>query len=104
MDIYNPLSVCYNVVYMTKAPRLTKQPGMSSVEPTGLSGPMVLLMTALDTTWRAFVPTIGGTFLGIGIDHLLDVAPIATIVCLILGFATSTYLVIKQLTSVRRHK
>jgi len=89
---------------MTKSPRLTKQPGMSSVKPSGLSGPMVLLMTALDTTWRAFVPTIGGTFLGIGIDHLFNIAPIATIVCLILGFAISTVLIIQQLTSVRRSK
>jgi hypothetical protein len=77
---------------------------MSSVKPSGLSGPMVLLMTALDTTWRAFVPTIGGTFLGIGIDHLFNIAPIATIVCLILGFAISTVLIIQQLTSVRRSK
>jgi len=89
---------------MTETPRLTKQPGTSEAEVPGLSGPIILLMTALDTTWRAFVPTIGGVFLGIGIDHLLDVAPIATVVCLILGFATSTFLIIKQLTSVRRSK
>jgi len=89
---------------MTKTPRLTKQPGTSSAEPSGLSGPIVLLMTALDTTWRAFVPTIGGTFLGIGIDHLFNIAPIATIVCLILGFAASAFLIIQQITSVRRSK
>jgi len=89
---------------MTKSPRLTKQPGTSSATPSGLSGPIVLLMTALDTTWRAFVPTIGGTFLGIGIDHLFGIAPIATIVCLILGFATSTLLIARQLMSVRRNK
>ena len=89
---------------MTKTPRLTKQPGTSSAEPSGLSGPIVLLMTALDTTWRAFVPTIGGTFLGIGIDHLFNIAPIATIVCLILGFAASAFLIIQQITSVRKTK
>jgi F0F1-type ATP synthase assembly protein I len=61
-------------------------------------------VTALDTTWRAFVPTIGGTFLGIGIDNLFDIAPIATIVCLILGFAMSAVLIIRQLTSVRKGK
>ena len=91
-------------MYMTTPPRLTKQPGTSEVQPTGLSGPMVLLMTALDTTWRAFVPTIGGTFLGIGIDRLFNIAPFATIVCLILGFAASALLIARQLMSVRRNK
>lgn len=89
---------------MTKSPRLTKQPGKSEVQPSGLSGPMLLLMTALDTTWRAFVPTIGGTFLGIGLDHLFNITPIATIVCLILGFSTSALLIARQLISVRRNK
>ena len=89
---------------MTKAPRLTKQPGTSSAEPSALSAPIILLMTALDTTWRAFVPTIGGTFLGIGIDHLFNIAPIGTIVCLIAGFALSTFLIVQQIVSVRRTK
>jgi len=89
---------------MTKSPRLTKQPGIPDAKPTGLSGPMILLVTALDTTWRAFVPTIGGTFLGIGIDNLFNIAPIGTIVCLILGFALSTLLIIRQITSVRSSK
>lgn len=86
------------------SPRLKKQPGTSSAKPLGLSGPMILFVTALDTTWRAFVPTIGGTFLGIGIDNLFSIAPIGTISCLILGFALSTFLIIQQLTSVRRNK
>lgn len=89
---------------MNKPPRLKNQPGMSKAKPSGLSGPMILLVTALDTTWRAFVPTIGGTFLGIGIDNLFDIAPIATIVCLILGFAMSVVLIIRQLSSVRKGK
>ena len=89
---------------MTKSPRLTEQPGKSEVEPSGLSGPIVLLMTALDTTWRAFVPTIGGTFLGIGIDHLFHITPIGTSVCLILGFTTSTLLIAQQLITVRKKR
>lgn len=89
---------------MTTTPRLTKQPGQSEVQPSGLSGPVVLLMTALDTTWRAFVPTIGGTFLGIGLDHLFGIAPIATVVCLILGFAGSAFLIAQQLINVRKHR
>jgi len=104
MDIYNCSAFCYTGGYMTKAPRLTKQPGTSKEELAPLSAPLILFLTALDTTWRAFVPTIGGTFLGIGIDHLFNIAPIGTIACLILGFAISTLLIIQQLTSVRRNK
>ncbi len=87
---------------MTNSPRLKKQPGQSEEQPSGLSAPILLFMTALDTTWRAFVPTIGGTFLGIGIDHLFGIAPIGTIVCLILGFAASTALIAQQIISVRK--
>jgi len=61
-------------------------------------------MTALDTTWRAFLPTIGGTFLGIGLDHLFNAAPIFTIICMIIGFALSTLLIALQLRNVRRHR
>ena len=63
---------------------------------------MLLLATALDTTWRAFVPTIGGTFLGIGIDHWFNIAPVATIVCLIIGAVTSGLLIAKQIRDVRK--
>lgn len=59
-------------------------------------------MTALDTTWRAFLPTLGGVFLGIGIDHLFGIAPTATIACLVLGTITSVALITKQLRDVRK--
>ena len=67
-----------------------------------LSAPMLIFLTALDTTWRAFAPTLGGTFLGIGLDHLFGSAPIATIVCLIAGTVTSALLIAKQLKDVRK--
>lgn len=63
---------------------------------------MLIFITALDTTWRAFVPTLGGVFLGIGLDHLFNSAPIATIVCLLVGTALSVGLIAKQLRDVRR--
>lgn len=63
---------------------------------------MLIFMTALDTTWRAFAPTLGGVFIGIGLDHLWNSAPIATIICLILGTALSIILIAKQLRDVRR--
>ena len=63
---------------------------------------MLIFMTALDTTWRAFVPTLGGVFIGIGLDHLWHSAPTATIICLIIGTIVSATLVAKQLRDVRR--
>ena len=67
-----------------------------------LSAPMIVFMTALDTTWRAFVPTLGGVFAGIGLDHLFGIAPVATIVCLILGTVLSVILIAQQLINVRK--
>lgn len=63
---------------------------------------MMLLVTALDTTWRAFVPTIGGVFAGIGLDHLFGIAPVATVICLIIGTALSAALITLQIRSVRK--
>ncbi len=87
---------------MTKTPRLTKQPGTSDEKPPEVSGAKVLMLTALDTTWRAFVPTIGGLFLGVGIDKWFGIIPIGTISCMILGFVLSTVLIARQLISVKR--
>ncbi len=77
----------------TKQPKADKAP---------LSASMLIFATALDTTWRAFVPTLGGVFVGIGLDHLFGIAPIATIVCLLLGTVLSAILIIKQLRDVRK--
>jgi len=66
------------------------------------SAAILLLMTVLDTTWRAFVPTIGGTFLGVFLDTSLHTAPIITIVMIALGFATSIVLIIAQIKAVKR--
>jgi len=63
---------------------------------------MLMLITALDTTWRAFIPPIAGTFLGIWLDHLLHITPTATIICLILGAVLSLFLIVKQLLDIQR--
>lgn len=87
---------------MTESPRPQSKPGRTTKPQSGISAPMLIFMTALDTTWRAFIPTLGGVFLGIGIDHWFNIAPTATIVCLILGVITSTLLIAKQLRDVRK--
>ncbi len=66
------------------------------------SAAILLMMTVLDTTWRAFVPTIGGTFIGVGLDKLFGLAPWMTIVMIIVGFAVSALLIMLQIRSVRR--
>ena len=65
---------------------------------------MILVVTGLDTTWRAFVPTIGGTFAGIGLDRLFGTSPILLFVMLALGTALSIYLIARQLIEVRKQQ
>lgn len=65
---------------------------------------IILLLTFLDTTWRAFVPTIGGTILGILLDGATGRAPLFTIVAIMLGFATSTVLIVMQIRRVRKSR
>ena len=66
------------------------------------SAPIVVFVTTLDTTWRMFVPTLGGTFAGIGLDKLLNRAPIGVISCLVLGIILSIVLISRQITHVRK--
>ena len=67
-----------------------------------MSAPALLLVTALDTTWRIFAPTLGGVFAGLGLDALFGIAPFATIAGLVLGTILSVVLIARQLTNVRK--
>ena len=87
---------------MTKSPRPPIEPGRTTKQRPEFSAFKLVAMTMLDTTWRAFVPTLGGVFLGIGIDHLFSIAPWGMIICLILGVALSALLIAKQLRDVRK--
>lgn len=85
---------------MTDSAKTTKdKKQMSEAHPSAV---MVLLLTALDTSIRAFVPTIGGTFLGIGLDKLFGTSPILLIVCLTFGTIASILLIAKQLRDARK--
>lgn len=70
--------------------------------PRSTSASMVIIGTALDTTWRAFVPTLGGTFLGIWLDDMLHTAPLAVLICMTSGTVLSVVLIIRQLKTVRK--
>lgn len=84
---------------MSPSPRPSKKSQTTNQPSSAL---LILVGTALDTTWRAFVPTIGGTFLGIWLDKLFNISPVALISCLILGTALSIFLIAQQLISVRK--
>ena len=72
----------------------------TAVDPKAAS--KLLLITMLDTTWRAFVPTIGGTFLGIGLDHLFHTTPWCTTVIVPIGFVVSAILIMMQLKGLNK--
>lgn len=63
---------------------------------------LLLVGTVADTTWRLFVPTIGGTILGIWLDHTFDTRPWATVVCVIIGTAISLGLIYLQIRKVQK--
>lgn len=59
---------------------------------------VILLFTiAADTTWRMFVPVIGGTILGIWVDHQLPYKPMGTIIGVVIGVIIASLLVRNQL-------
>lgn len=87
---------------MTQSPQLHEQTTIQP--PTVTKAALLLFLTILDTTWRAFVPTIGGTILGIALDNTLHTAPLMTSIMIIVGFLLSAVLIVLQIRSVRRQR
>lgn len=83
---------------MNKAADSTTQPPASK---GSLSATSMILMIA-DTSARLFVPTIGGTILGIWADHNFDTKPWMTVAGVMLGAALAFVLVFMQLRSIKR--
>lgn len=87
---------------MKSSPRPKSEASQTTNEPrTRKSASMLLLATALDTTIRFFVPTIGGTLLGIWLDSIFHTAPVLLIVTVLVGFGLSIVLVTLQIKQVR---
>lgn len=61
----------------------------------------LLIGTALDTTWRMFIPTIGGTVLGVMIDRNFGSTPLATIIGVVIGVGLAGLLIYRQLKKVK---
>jgi F0F1-type ATP synthase assembly protein I len=76
---------------------------MSKKEKTTMpksSDVLLLFTTAADTTWRLFVPTVGGVALGMWADKTAGSRPLWTIVGVICGTMVSLSLVYIQLKKV----
>lgn len=82
---------------MLQSLKTSDKPAIVPVSPVKL-----LIITMLDTTWRAFVPTIGGTFLGIGLDHLFNTVPWFTAFMVPTGFLISAILIMLQLKGLKK--
>lgn len=66
-----------------------------------LNATSMLLMIA-DTSARLFVPSIGGTVLGLWADHSFNTTPWLTVTGVVLGAATAFLLVYTQLRSIKQ--
>jgi hypothetical protein len=64
---------------------------------TGKSPTSVLILTIADTTWRMFVPTIGGLLLGRMLDEQWSFGPLGMIIGIVIGTAVSALLIKRQL-------
>lgn len=90
---------------MRSSPRPTRTASQTTKEPRDKkSASMLLLATALDTTWRFFVPTLAGTFIGIGLDSTFHTAPVFMIIMIVLGCIATGILVARQLRDVRNQQ
>jgi len=62
----------------------------------------LLLFTIVNTTLRAFVPTLGGTIFGVTLDNLFHKAPLFTFIMIPIGFTISAILIVLQIKKVKQ--
>ncbi len=62
-------------------------------KPPEKSAALILFMIAADTTWRMFIPTLGGTLLGLWIDSMLKTEPWFAVGGLVVGIIVTTFLI-----------
>lgn len=65
-------------------------------QPPEKSAALILFMVAADTTWRMFVPTLGGTALGLWGDSVWHTTPWAGVGGLAIGIVITSLLVRQQ--------
>jgi len=85
---------------MSQSPRLTKTSGQTTKR-TG-NPTLLIASTMLDTTWRMFIPIIGGTVGGVALDNTFATAPLFTILLIIIGTGLAALLIRNQFRNVRK--
>lgn len=60
----------------------------------------VVFMTIADTTWRMFVPSVGGTLLGVWLDATFQTGPWLLFAGCILGLIVAVWAVKAQLKKI----
>lgn len=70
--------------------------------PQDTSTVILLLSTIADTTWRMFLPTLGGTALGLWLDDIWGTTPWVGIAGLVVGIAITTVLMRQQFKNVSK--
>lgn len=68
------------------------------------SAALILFATAADTTWRMFVPTLGGTLLGLWLDSINKTEPLYGISGLAIGIVITALLVRQQYKQTSEQK
>lgn len=76
---------------------MSKDSNEDTPAPAGKTPASVLILTIADTTWRMFVPTIGGLLLGRMLDEYWPYSPLGMIAGIVLGTAVTALLIKRQL-------
>lgn len=71
--------------------------------PPDKSTVILLLSTIGDTSWRMFLPTVGGTILGVYGDNQFSTKPWLTLGGIIIGTMMATALIRNQMKKVQRN-
>lgn len=86
--------LCYSIHVMSAAAdKSDKTPPPKPTKSTAV----LLFMIAADTTWRMFLPIIGGTLLGVWADNTVTPKPMATAVGIAAGVVIAALLVRRQM-------
>lgn len=64
----------------------------------------IMIKTIADTTWRMFVPSVGGTVLGLIADNNLNTKPWLTITGVTVGSTLSIVLIYAQIKRLKNPK
>jgi F0F1-type ATP synthase assembly protein I len=75
-----------------------KKEGPSDKEMRSMA--VLLFATAADTTWRMFVPALGGALLGLWADSALNTEPVFAVGGLIVGVGITALLIRQQYRKV----